>query len=348
MVSVPVLPFQRLGRMKPEDCMTNPTPSDGEPSDATTSPESSGGDHLFAHGSLPPRKVRDTVIMHRRDFFDNLGVQNIPLPEFHELSQLIAANFGIKVGENKITLVTGRVHPMMEKYGFANHREFLEAIKSDTTGRLISELANRISTNHTAFYREDAHFSLLREKVLPEMASVKAGAGNRDFRIWCAACATGEEAYTILFTLLKFLGFDYGNWRGGLLATDISAEALKTARRGAYTRQRLEPVPADVRNLYFDQVDADTFEVKPEVRKEITFRRLNLINDTYPFKRPFDIIFCRNVMIYFSRAIRTRLMTRLHDWLEPGGVLFIGHSESMVGTHSGFEYLAPAVYRRID
>lgn len=335
--------------MSPEDSMTDPkTPSEDSPSESQHLPSTDADDQPFMHGSLPPRKVRDTVIMYKTDFFDNLGVQNIPLPEFRELAKLIAVNFGIKVGENKITLVTGRIHPMMEKYGFANHRECLDAIKSDPTGQLLSELANRISTNHTAFYREDAHFAMLREKVLPEIATAKAGSGNRDLRIWCAACATGEEAYTILFTLLKFLGFDYGNWRAGVLATDISAEALKIAQRGVYTRQRLEPVPRDVLNLYFNQIDADSFEVKPEIRKEVTFRRLNLINDTYPFKRSFDIIFCRNVMIYFTRAIRMRLMSRLHDWLEPGGVLFVGHSESLVGTHSGFDYLAPAVYRRND
>ncbi len=295
----------------------------------------------------PRRRPRDTVILSNDDGAGILGSQCIPIPEFLELAALIADNFGIKLEENKRTLVTGRILPMMEKYGFANHRACLEAIRRDTTGQLLSELANRVSTNHTAFYREEAHFKLMLDRVLPDLTRRKAAAGDRDIRIWCAACATGEEAYTILFTLFKYLHFDYRNWRAGVLATDISATALDTAKRGVYDRQRLEPVPKDIMSLCFNQVDADSFEVKPEMRKEVTFRRLNLINDFYPFRQPFDMIFCRNVMIYFSRGVRQRLLDRLRDWLVPGGCLFIGHSESLVGRHEGLEYLAPAVYTKV-
>ncbi len=294
------------------------------------------------------RRHRDTVILSNDDGAGILGSQSIPLPEFLELSALVADNFGIKLDENKRTLVTGRILPMMEKYGFANHRDCLEAIKRDATGELLSELANRISTNHTAFYREDAHFKLMLERVLPDLVKRKTAAGDRDIRIWCAASATGEEAYTILFTLLRFFHFDYPNWRAGVLATDISAAALDTARRGVYTKQRLEPVPKDILLLYFNQVDADRYEVKPEYRREVTFRRLNLINDLYPFRQPFDLIFCRNVMIYFSRGVRQRLLERFRDWLVPGGCLFIGHSESLVGRHEGYEYLAPSVYTKVN
>ncbi len=299
-------------------------------------------------GSRPPRPVRDTVIMINPDLLSGLNIQNIPMPEFEELSELIRRNFGIKVGENKITLVTGRMHPMMEKYGFANHRECLDAIHADKTGVLLSELANRISTNHTAFYREDAHFALLRETILPEIVAQKTKSGDRDLRIWCAAAATGEEAYTILFTLLKYFNMEYSNWRAGVLATDISAEALATGKAGRYNEARMTPVPKDVVNAYFNRIDADTYEVKPELRNEVTFRRLNLVNDAYPFRKKFDIIFCRNVMIYFTRAIRTGLLIRLRDWLTPGGYLFIGHSESLVGSHQGYDYVAPAVYKRTD
>ena len=324
-----------------------PRPDANPPGDRGRPPQPSQPP-LSHQGSRPPRPVRDTVIMYKADMFENLGVQDMPVPEFEELAALIANHFGIKVGENKRTLVTGRIHPMMEKYGFATHRECLEAIKRDRSGELVSELANRISTNHTAFFREESHFAYLRETLLPELVAKKTKTGDLDLRIWCAACATGEEAYTILFTLLKFFGYDYKRWRAGLLATDISAEALEKARLGIYSRQRIEAVPRDMVNMYFDQIDADTFEVKPDLREEVTFRRLNLNNETYPLKRPFDMIFCRNVMIYFSRTIRMRLLDRLHDWLVPGGVLFVGHSESLVGSHSGLEYIAPALYARSD
>lgn len=294
------------------------------------------------------RPIRDTVVMYNADIFNTFGMQNIPRPEFNELSELIARNFGINIGENKLALVTGRIHPMMEKYSFNSYRECLDAIKNDQTGELLSELANRISTNHTAFFREDAHFIYLTQSILPELAKKKAGAFDPDLRIWCAACATGEEAYSILFTLLKFFNISYHKWQAGVLATDISASALETAKRGVYSAQRLEPVPRDVLNMFFTQTDADNYEVKPEYRREVIFRRLNLMTDTYPFRQPFDLIFCRNVMIYFSRGNRLTLLDRLHNWLVPGGCLFVGHSESLVGSHKGYEYLAPAVYRRSD
>ena len=293
-----------------------------------------------------PRLARDTIIMHPAEIFENLGITNIPMPEFNDLAQMIYDNFGITVGENKRTLVTGRIHPMLEKYGFRDHRALIDAFRSDGSGELLSELANRISTNHTAFYREEAHFKMLREKILPEITARKAAAHDFDLRVWCAASATGEEAYTILFTLMNFFGQEYSRWRAGVLATDISAEALATGKRGVYNRQRVEPVPKDLLLRYFDRIGEDAYEVKPEIRSEVTFRRLNLNSETYPFRHKFDIIFCRNVMIYFSRSIRLRLLEKMRDWLVPGGVLFVGHSESLVGMHHGFDYLGPALYGR--
>ncbi|MDR1745615.1 MAG: protein-glutamate O-methyltransferase CheR [Planctomycetota bacterium] len=318
-------------------------PGDGAPPSA---PGDSAGQSR--PGGRRSRKIRDVIAMTQANAFDGLIIQNMPGAEFEELSALISSHFGIKVGENKRTLVTGRVHPMLEKYGFATHRECLDAIKRDASGQLLSELANRISTNHTAFFREEAHFGLLRERILPDLAGRKREQVNPDLRIWCSACATGEEAYTILFTLLRFFGNEYSRWRAGVLATDISAAALSTARRGVYNALRVDPVPKDAVCRYFNRLGEDAYEVKPELRKEVTFRRLNLITGAYPFRQRFDIIFCRNVMIYFSRNVRSKLLSNLREWLEPGAYLFVGHSESLVGAHEGYEYVAPAVYRRSD
>lgn len=271
----------------------------------------------------------------------------IPSAEFPEWAELISGNFGIKVGKNKIMLVSGRVHPMLEKYGFVDYRACLDAIRGDATGRLLSELANRISTNHTSFYREEAHFHLLTQKVLPDLIERKQKSGDSDLRVWCAACATGEEAYSILFSLMNFLRSDYANWRSGVLATDISAAALVTAGSGRYDRHRLKPVPQSDILQYFNRIDDNCYEVREDVRREVTFRRLNLINDLYPFRRAFDIIFCRNVMIYFPAAVRQALLENLRKWLEPDGYLFIGHSESLLGSRGGYKYVAPAVYSRL-
>ncbi len=270
----------------------------------------------------------------------------LPQPEFRELASLIQERFGIFVGEKKRVLVTGRLHPMLEKYAFPSHRALLDALRADRTGELLSELADRVSTNHTAFYREEAHFRTLREEILPDIARRKAAAGDFDIRIWCAACATGEEAYTVLFTMMGFFGMEYPRWRAGVLATDISAAALAAARRGVYDRQRVEPVPKDVLSRFFDREGEDAYRVREEVRREATFRRHNLTGNVYPFRCKFDIIFCRNVMIYFDRELRARLMERMREWLVPGGTLFVGHSESVPGGQAGFESPGPALYRK--
>ncbi|MDR3077150.1 MAG: protein-glutamate O-methyltransferase CheR [Planctomycetota bacterium] len=310
------------------------------------------GDADEAAGAAPPAPPYQpldcqtdylTKIMDLREK-DGVG---IPQAEFPEWDELISGNFGIKVGKNKLMLVSGRIHPMLEKHGFADYRACLAAIRNDSSGRLLSELANRISTNHTSFYREEAHFQLLTENILPDLIERKRKAGNPDLRVWCAACATGEEAYSILFCLLNFLHSDYSGWQSGVLATDISASALKTASAGRYDRRRLEPVPRNDVLQYFSQLDDNWYEVKEEFRREITFRRLNLINDAYPFRQLFDIIFCRNVMIYFPAAVRKALLENLRIWLEPGGYLFIGHSESLLGSRGGYKYVAPAVYSRL-
>ncbi len=293
---------------------------------------------------MADEKPDDTVVMTSTGIFDMIGLASIPLPEFRDLARLIYDNFGISVGENKLALVTGRVHPMLRRHGFRDHRALIDALRADRTGDLLSELANRISTNRTAFYREEGHFRALREKVLPAITARKAAAGDYDLRIWCAAAATGEEAYTILFTLMDFFGAEYGRWRAGLLATDISAAALETGKIGRYAALQVEPIPKEQLRRNFDRIDDDCYEVKPEIRREVTFRRLNLNSDEYPFRNRFDIIFCRNVMIYFNREVRTRLVKRMRDWLVPGGALFVGHSESLVGSQYGFDYIGPALY----
>ncbi|MDR0362552.1 MAG: protein-glutamate O-methyltransferase CheR [Planctomycetota bacterium] len=281
-----------------------------------------------------------------KSMLEFLGIELIPDREFAELAEIISRHFGIKVGKNKLTLVTGRIHPIMEKYAFKSYADCIRALKNDDKGDLLSELANHISTNHTGFFREDAHFQLLMKTVLPEIADRKRRAGDSDLRVWCAACSTGEEAYTLQFCLLKFFGADYTKWRAGVLATDISASALDKAKTGVYTAQRVRTVPPDVLARYFRRIDEEMYEVLPEVRREVTFRRLNLTRSEFPLKKAFDIIFCRNVMIYFDPSTRGTLVEKFRLWLADGGCLFIGHSESIAEAARTLRYVAPAVYAR--
>ncbi len=277
---------------------------------------------------------------------ESMGVQLIPLPEFQELSAIIYDHFGIKVTRKKLILVTSRIHPILLERGFNTHREYIDALKKDASGELLSELANHISTNHTSFYREEDHFAVLMNKALPAIVARKTAAGNHDLRVWCAACSTGEEAYTLQFCLMRFFGKDYGKWKAGVLGTDISMNALAKAKRGIYPVSRLESVPLDVQREFFYKVGPDACEVVPAVKKEMTFRRLNLTNKNYPLKKAFDIIFCRNVMIYFDQALRRELVDRLYEWLTPEGYLFIGHSESVPNIEKKYAYVSPSVYMR--
>ena len=296
----------------------------------------------FNDPQMPPLLSDDDD---QSSFFSSLGIKLIPLPEFNELAEIIHSLFGIKVTEKKLTLVTGRLHPIMIAHGFADYRQYLDALKRDGSGAMLAELANHISTNHTAFFREDAHFKLLESTVLPTLTDAKRQKGDHDLRIWCAACSTGEEAYSLQFCLMHHLGDDYRNWKAGVLATDISASALSKAKHGVYPAAKLEPVPPNIQHAHFRQVDEEHYEVLPELRKEVTFRRLNLMAQRYPLKKPFDIIFCRNVMIYFDQKTRVDLINRFHDWLLPGGYLFIGHSESVMGLDATFDYVSPSVYK---
>jgi Methylase of chemotaxis methyl-accepting proteins len=294
-------------------------------------------DPVFIDPALLPRD--------QTGILESMGIKLIPEPEFKELARIIYDHFGINLTPNKLTLVTGRIHPIMVNHGFKTYSDYIETLKLDKSGEMISELANHISTNHTAFYREESHFKLLQSTVLPEITERKRKVGDRDLRVWCAACSTGEEAYTLEFCLLRHFAREYDIWKAGVLATDISASALAKAKAGIYPAARMESVPLDIQYDYFTRVDNENFAVVPKVKKEVTFRRLNLMNERYPLKKAFDIIFCRNVMIYFDHNTRIQLIERLYHWIEPEGYLFIGHSESVPGLDKMFTYVSPSVYK---
>jgi len=266
--------------------------------------------------------------------------------EFHAISRFVYKNFGIVLGEEKRSLVIGRLHNCLARRGIATYQEYVNLLKRDTTGELLSELVNQISTNFTSFYRESSHFEFLSDHALPDVLKLLQKRRSTDLRIWCAACSSGEEAYTLQITIMKKLGLQYAAMNAGLLATDISAKVLDIAKLGIYTTEQLSGAAEEIKRSYF-KVQADgRYEVKASVREQILFRRFNLMNETFPFRTPFQIIFCRNVMIYFDEETRKRLIQRFYDVMEPGGYLFIGHSETIPMDCSNFKPILPAVYRK--
>lgn len=279
---------------------------------------------------------------------DKLKIREIHLTdkEFDEIRAIVYSRFGIALGEQKRSLVIGRLRKLALQKGFSSFAELVDFIKKDASGLSLQEMIDRISTNHTFFFREPQHFTMLSQRVFPEIVEKLKKSGSKDLRIRCAASSTGEEPYSILMTLMEFMGKDYPLWQAGLLATDVSSRVIEIARRGIYTTDQVQNIPEKQRNCYFNRLDQDNWQFKNESRKEITFRLFNLMNPVFPFRKPFHIIFCRNVMIYFDTPTRNELINKLFQITAPGGYLFIGHSESIRGSDCPFEYVQPAVFRK--
>ena len=263
--------------------------------------------------------------------------------EFDQIRELVYSRFGINLTEQKRSLVVGRLQKVLKQKNFSSFSEFIQYVEVDTTGEALDTLVNKISTNHTFFFREKEHFTYLTEKALPEIVP---HIQDHDLRLWCAACSSGEEAYCLAMLMMEYFGNDYRHWAAGVLATDISARVLDIARAGVYTADRLQEVPPMMKNRYFTKVDKENYRVTEAVRKEVTYRRFNLMNTVFPFKKPFHIVFCRNVMIYFDVETRDALARRFFDHMAPGGYLFIGHSETLRRDICPFDYIQPAVYRK--
>ncbi|WP_218110121.1 CheR family methyltransferase [Oligoflexus tunisiensis] len=278
---------------------------------------------------------------------ETLGMGSLRLTdnEFRAIARLVYENFGICLGEEKRGLVLGRLQSTLHRRQINDFSEYLAMLQQDRTGTLLSELVNQIATNHTAFFRENNHFQYLQQKALPDVLERLQKQQRRDLRIWCAACSSGEEAYTIQMCVMKSLGMQYAMLDAGLLATDISTKVLYQAAQGSYSGERVQDVPGDYVQSFFRLQADGNYQIIERVRNEIMFRRFNLMNQVFPFK-PFQIIFCRNVMIYFDANTRMNLLQRLYNCLEPGGYLFLGHSEAINSGSTPFKNLVPAVYQR--
>ena len=274
------------------------------------------------------------------------GLMTISDEEFALLRGLIYQRFGINLTEQKRSLLVGRLQKTLRQQGIDSFRAYHEYLVTDRSESGLSELVDLISTNHTYFNREAAHFEFFQKTALPQAIQALRSKGRKDLRIWCAGCSTGEEPYTLQMLMLEVLGADYRNWDAGILATDISDRALSIARQGVYPNERVQALPEALRRKYFRKVDGDNWEVAAEVKKEVLFRRLNLMNSSFPFKKPFQIIFCRNVMIYFDQPTRDALVQRFCNATEPQGYLFIGHSETLGRKQGIYDYIQPALYRK--
>lgn len=264
--------------------------------------------------------------------------------EFQLLANYIEKNYGIHLKKEKKTLVEGRLYHFLKEKNLRNFGEFYQHLIQDKTNQMAITLVNKITTNHTFFMREADHFEFFQESVLPYL---RENVKDKDLRIWSAGCSTGEEPYTLAMIINDYFGKEKIFWDTKILATDISDKALTIARNGEYFNHDLTNVPSFWKNNYFEWSDKDKNRITRKIRDEIIFRRLNLMDKVFPFKKRFHVIFCRNVMIYFSNQIKMELANKFYEYTEPGGYLFIGHSESLNREMTHYQYIKPAIYRKM-
>lgn len=268
--------------------------------------------------------------------------------EFKLLRDFVYNNIGINLTDEKRTLLMGRLQKILRKHKLSSFKDYYQFIVDDKTGDALSELADTISTNHTFFGREKDHFDYFLSKVLPEIEARCKQNGTRDFRVWSAGCSTGEEPYTLVMLMMEYFKSDYPKWTAGVLATDISSSVLAKAKIGIYTNERVSSMPEHLVKKYFKpQLPNGDWEVIDAVKKEVVYKRLNLMNPVFPFKKQFDCIFCRNVMIYFDSPTRKVLVEKFYQSVVDRGYLFIGHSETLKREGTDFEFILPAVYQKI-
>ena len=265
------------------------------------------------------------------------AVRPISPREFDQIRELAHRTFGLELREGKEQLVSARLQKILLKGGFKSFGDYYEHVARDASGRSLAALIDALTTNHSSFLREPDHFEFLREKAIPELMARGAA------EIWSAASATGEEIWTLAFVLNDQLP----GRSIRIQASDISNKALDAAARAEYSLDRCRPLPRQWLARYMAAVGdpPEAYQVRPEIRRQVQFRRINLVSD-FDWPGVFPIIFCRNVMIYFDRATQERLVRRLSRFLQPGGYLFIGHAESLAGMSIDLQFVRPAIYRK--
>ena len=284
------------------------------------------------------------------------AVQDFDLSEaeFRQISDLVYEYCRINLHDGKKDLVRARIAKQLRAGGFASTEQYIQHVRGDRSGRALVMLVDSVSTNLTSFFRESKHFDHLREKFLPNLIVQKRAQKRCRMRAWSAGCSSGEEAYTLAMVLSEALR-KQGAWDVKILATDISTRVLDIAKRGTYPKSCLRDVPQQLLGEYFASAapspdarpgEQATYSVTSPLRNLVAFRRLNLMDSPWPFSGSFDFIFCRNVMIYFDKPTQERLVDRYWESLEPGGLLFTGHSESLTGIKHRFRYVEPTIYAK--
>lgn len=271
------------------------------------------------------------------------GIIRISDQEFNKLVQFVHSKYGIDLSQKRL-LIEGRLSQTLRNKHLSSFKEYLDLLFKDTTGSEMTLLLNKITTNHSYFARENEHFDFLMNHILPYMEQTRK---DHDLRTWSAGCSAGQEAYNIAMAYDQYFGPRKSSWDTTILATDISQNVLGKAKRAVYPSNNLTDVPLPWKKQYFKALPSGEFQVCEKIRKEVVFKVFNLM-DQFQFKKPFDIIFCRNVMIYFDAPTTERLINKFYEATAPGGYLCIGHSEVINKDSTKYNYIMPAIYQRSE
>lgn len=266
--------------------------------------------------------------------------------DFNFLKKIANERTGIVVSDDKYDMFYSRLSRRVRALGLKDFADYCEVVRKDQSGEEVLELVNAITTNLTAFFRENHHFEYLANTVLPELK--QRNQSNRKIRIWSAGCSTGEEPYSLAITLREQQQLLMG-WDARILATDIDSNVLTKASGGIYSMDRVDGIPRSRLKKWFFRgkgINEGQVRLRPEVKQLIQFGQLNLMED-WRLEEPQDVIFCRNVIIYFDKVTKQRLVERYAENLKPGGFLFIGHSESLFKVTERFDLIGNTIYRKV-
>jgi chemotaxis protein methyltransferase CheR len=268
--------------------------------------------------------------------------------DYDFIRELVYNHSRINLGPDKKELVSARLGKRLRATRLTSIGDYCRFLQDESSAEELSHLIDAISTNHTYFFREPGHFDFLTQKAIPELLTRRSKERWQTFNLWSAACSSGEEPYSIAITLADTLAAVKPAWPWRIEATDISHRVLQRARVGVYKEDAVLKVPANLLRTSFQKgfgPQEGNYRIKSTLQEMVTFRQLNLLEGAPPFRDPFQVIFCRNVMIYFDRPTQEELISRLSRLLVPGGYLMVGHSESLSGIRHGLQLVSTAVYR---
>ncbi len=268
--------------------------------------------------------------------------------EFNKLSGFILHNYGIKLPISKKTMLEGRLQKRLRSLNINSFKEYCEYVFSVEGQQMeLIHMIDVVTTNKTDFFREAVHFDFLSNSILPGYC--KNDSAAKPFKVWSAGCSTGEEPYTLAIVMSEFSD-KHSHFDFNILATDISSRALHAASNAVYTTEKAAPIPLTLKKKYLLKSKDDkkkTVRIIPELRNKVNFKRFNFLDGSFSFTPNFNVVFCRNVLIYFDRPTQEKVILKLCSKLESGGYLFLGHSESISNMNLPLIQIQPTIFKKI-